>query len=186
MKEHSPRKKTRIIKKCGSCDKTMSVRLTQEKSKKYCSSRCYWDNLKNKPSLLKGRVGRYSQETKNRIRNSVTQRWKEGTYAHRPNLSHKNEENPGWKGGITPINKRIRRSSQYKHWRQAVFSRDHWTCQHCNKRGGKLHADHIKPFAKYPVLRFDINNGQTLCIPCHKKKTFPQKISKGDDNAIVK
>lgn len=37
------------------------------------------------------------------------------------------------------------------------------------KKSLPLHADNIKPFALYPELRFEVTNGRTLCIPCHKK-----------------
>lgn len=67
-----------------------------------------------------------------------------------------------------PENNRIRKSVEYKIWREAVFTRDDYTCQMCLTRGGELNADHIKPFAFYPESRFDANNGRTLCVPCHK------------------
>ena len=74
-----------------------------------------------------------------------------------------------WRGGVTPINMLIRSSSEMKAWRVAVFERDNYTCQLCFKRGGiKLHADHIKPFARFPELRFELSNGRTLCKPCHQ------------------
>lgn len=75
---------------------------------------------------------------------------------------------PNWKGGIYPINKSIRKTPEYKLWRKAVFERDNYTCIWCGQKGGELHADHIKPFAFYPELRFAIDNGRTLCILCHK------------------
>jgi 5-methylcytosine-specific restriction endonuclease McrA len=74
-----------------------------------------------------------------------------------------------WKGGVTPINNRIRKSKEFKLWREAVFKRDNYTCIWCGVRGGVLHPDHIKPFCLYPELRFAIDNGRTLCIDCHKK-----------------
>lgn len=73
-----------------------------------------------------------------------------------------------WKGGITPINAKIRTSLEYRLWRIAVFERDNYTCIWCGKRGGNLEADHIKSFASYPELRFAIDNGRTLCHECHK------------------
>ena len=80
------------------------------------------------------------------------------------------EKNHLWKGGITPINQQIRTSFEYKQWRNAVYKRDNYTCVWCgSKESGRLNADHIKPFALYPDLRFDINNGRTLCIDCHKQ-----------------
>ncbi len=81
----------------------------------------------------------------------------------------KGEKSPAWKGGVSTINHCIRNSFQYAKWRKAIFERDNYTCQECHDRGGKLHADHIKPFAYYPELRFELNNGRTLCVPCHKQ-----------------
>lgn len=71
--------------------------------------------------------------------------------------------------GISPKNEKVRKSLKYKKWRQQVFERDNYTCQFCKNRGGKLNADHIKPFSIYVNERFDLNNGRTLCEECHRK-----------------
>jgi broad specificity phosphatase PhoE len=80
----------------------------------------------------------------------------------------KGSESHLWKGGITPINAAIRSSAQYKAWRRAVLKRDNKTCVMCGAHGVPLHADHIKSFAYHHELRFDVSNGRTLCVPCHK------------------
>lgn len=88
-----------------------------------------------------------------------------------------------WKGGVTPINKKIRMSLDIRNWRNSVFIRDDYTCQMCGVKGGKLQADHIKPFSLYPELRFAIDNGRTLCILCHKKTdTYGGKLNKNEKN----
>ena len=83
-------------------------------------------------------------------------------------IGNKGENNCNWKGGITPINMKIRGSKEYKLWRTAVFERDDYTCIWCGQVGGELNADHIKPFSLFPELRFAIDNGRTLCEPCHR------------------
>jgi len=72
-----------------------------------------------------------------------------------------------WKGGITPKNKLERGTSQYKEWRKQVFERDNYTCQCCGSYGGKLNAHHKENFSNNHDLRFDIDNGITLCKNCH-------------------
>jgi len=59
----------------------------------------------------------------------------------------------------------------YRKWRNAVFTRDLFTCQSCKKKFPKaeLEAHHIKPFSVAPELQFDTKNGLTLCHDCHVK-----------------
>ena len=78
-------------------------------------------------------------------------------------------KNPNWNGGTSPRHKLDRMNIKYRLWREEVFKRDNYTCQICGTRGGYIEPDHIKPFALYPELRFDINNGRTLCKKCHEE-----------------
>ena len=83
--------------------------------------------------------------------------------------AHSGEKGSNWKGGIYPLNRAIRKLPEYKEWRQKVFERDGFICVWCGQLRGEIEADHIKPFSIYPELRFDINNGRTLCKKCHLK-----------------
>ena len=101
------------------------------------------------------------------------------TEEHRKNISdaHKGllagEKHPNWKGGITSKNRRLRHASEYIDWRNKVFERDDFTCKNyncpfCNnERGVELHPHHIKPFANYEQLRYDVDNGIAYCSKYH-------------------
>lgn len=111
------------------------------------------------------------QSTQTIEKRSNKLRGKKRTEEQKLKTSGKNHYN--WKGGITPTNQKIRHSSEYKLWRTAVFERDNYTCVWCgssniNRNRTVLNADHVKPFALFPELRFAIDNGRTLCVPCHK------------------
>ena len=77
------------------------------------------------------------------------------------------EKHWSWKGGISRGYKEGYWSKEYLQWRKLVFERDGYKCQVCRKGGGYLTAHHIKSWAHYPKLRFDIDNGITLCENCH-------------------
>jgi len=78
-----------------------------------------------------------------------------------------------WKGGVTQGQ---RESRPCWAWHDAVLKRDNYTCQICDQYGGDMHVDHIKPWAEYPELRFEVLNGRTLCRPCHYYVTFKKKL----------
>jgi len=76
-------------------------------------------------------------------------------------------------------NEKLRSSTEYRLWRESVLIRDNYVCVWCFAKGVPLHVDHIKPFALFPELRFAIDNGRTLCVPCHKTTdTYGGKIRK--------
>jgi 5-methylcytosine-specific restriction endonuclease McrA len=106
-----------------------------------------------------GFTGKHHTETE-KLRRSLARLGK-------PNPAIAGPKSHFWGGGVTPANHKIRNSLEYKNWRRGVFERDDFTCQDCGQRGGDLEADHIKPFALFPELRFIISNGRTLCSPCH-------------------
>lgn len=92
---------------------------------------------------------------------------KKGKHFFKLSEAKKGQNNPMWKGGITPIHQKIRGSVEYRLWRKSVLERDNHNCIWCFSTDN-LQADHIKSFAHYPELRFAIDNGRTLCFNCHK------------------
>lgn len=64
-----------------------------------------------------------------------------------------------------------RNTPEYKLWRLSVYQRDKFRCRKCDQKmhkGKNLNAHHIRSWANYPSLRYDVNNGITLCYKCHK------------------
>ena len=92
---------------------------------------------------------------------------------------------PCWKKDKKrPFQIAIRSLFKYRQWRSDVFTKDDFTCQLCWVRGCELQADHypkrfidiireckIDTFDKAILCEklWDINNGRTLCVDCHRK-----------------
>lgn len=115
-----------------------------------------WSNPEHRKTVIE----------KNKIAKKLnpTKYWKG---KERPNMKGVNNWN--WKGGISEKNKILRQSVQGRNWIREVFKRDNYTCQSCgDNSGGNLEAHHIKTWAQYPLERFNVSNGITLCETCHK------------------
>lgn len=99
------------------------------------------------------------------------------TISIKPGMYSK-ENHPNWKGGITKLD-RLERVKFRQTTQKTVFERDDYTCTICDIRGGYLQVDHIKKWADYPDLRFDLDNCRTVCMACHYYITFKRKLPEG-------
>lgn len=77
------------------------------------------------------------------------------------------ENNWSWKGGISPERVKLRESDEYYRWRNAVGTRDNFTCQCCGVKTKKVEAHHLFSFIQHENLRYNVNNGICLCRYCH-------------------
>lgn len=82
-------------------------------------------------------------------------------------LQKRGENSRFWCGGINGENDAIRHRFEYKNWRTNVYERDKYTCQCCGNFAGRLNAHHIYQFSDYENLRYNEDNGITLCTKCH-------------------
>jgi hypothetical protein len=153
------RKTTKILTKCKICNIDIlshpsSIRVT-------CSKECLKEHRKSYPK----RTFKHSDASK--IKMSITRKNSPPVgFIAKPK---RGENHFRWRGGATSEGEKIRKSKEYIEWRTSVYTRDNFTCVFCGKVGGKLNADHIKPFSLYPELRLELSNGRTLCFNCHKK-----------------
>ena len=103
-------------------------------------------------------------------------------------LSRLGENHPNWNHELTDEDRENHRDRTYIPgyclWVKSVFDRDDHTCQSCNVRGGKLEAHHIAGWSTHKSERFNVDNGVTLCKPCHDSYHYDFKPSVIDHNSF--
>lgn len=77
------------------------------------------------------------------------------------------DKSPHYKGGVSTERERPANAAKLRKWRDAVMIRDKFTCLHCGTKNRPFHAHHILFWSTHPEKRFDVQNGATLCVPCH-------------------
>ncbi len=156
--------KDMLCKKVG-CSNAFYVSRSQIISgrKKFCSKSCLYSSGIQTNTFKVGHAPaggghtghKHSEETKRIIGLSGIGR-KAWNYIENRNLLAKTQE---------------RNDSAYQEWRKSVRGRDGWRCKMANVDClEKVVAHHILPWAKFPELRYEINNGITLCVFHHPRK----------------
>lgn len=152
---------------CATCSRTWAKRHDSIKG---------WGGLCGKCAVAKTSALPHVVEA--RRCNGVAVMARVGKLPHYPERNYRSgPANNMWRGGITPESQKVRMSAEMQNWRKAVFTRDDYTCQLCGSRSGAKQADHIKPFALHRDLRFSLDNGRTLCVPCHR--AYGAKVCNG-------
>ena len=169
--------RTGKIVSCKICEKEFYVKPSRVKTARYCSRKCHHKGIETGGRIkckckVCGKIYFTFRSQIKRMRGSKYCSKK--CQSKGMTLFHSRENAHNWQGGKTAESKLIRRSAEWKKWRKAVFERDNYTCQECGrkrKNGDRvvLEPHHIKSFAHFPELRFEVSNGQTLCYECHQK-----------------
>ena len=91
----------------------------------------------------------------------------------------KGENNPKWiKNRKNLVGRHDRRfhDTEYKQWVMNVRNRDGWKCKISNRScSGRLETHHILGWKSHPELRYQTNNGITLCHFHHPRKKDDEK-----------
>lgn len=151
----SVRRYKRICKECHSEEWVGSQTITKKRT---VCRKCRFKNWK------------VSKETREKISRTLRKKYTSPSYKEMVmkaqfRLSGKKHWN--WKGGISPVNQKERKSETYKVWRLAVFRRDLYHCRIC-KENTALVAHHIICWSIDNEKRYDLDNGITLCENCHE------------------
>jgi 5-methylcytosine-specific restriction endonuclease McrA len=150
----SIRKKDNSKVICQICHKEFFVIPARKNTAKFCSRSCKWEHEKTKIGKLNPFWGKsHTLKTKK--------------FLSKINTKHGNSSEQA----------RMRQRPPMKKWKRTVFIRDNFTCRKCGAKSGydghiELEAHHIIPIRKLFKTKFEkhmynIDNGITLCCPCH-------------------
>ena len=104
------------------------------------------------------------------------------------------EKHPNWIVDRSKLKKsEDRRTTAYFEWCKDVYKRDNWKCRIANEDcNGRIEAHHILSWRGNPKLRYEVNNGITLCHAHHPHwkneaeltPSFQDMVAKMKDYAI--
>lgn len=128
---------------------------------------------------LKGRKRVFTQEWIDNLRknNRTGKKHSEKGLLKLKESSPRGENHYRWIKDRTKLSgKGDRRSCLYTYWRKQIWLRDNFTCKIANPDClGKIEAHHILGWSEHPELRYQLNNGITLCHAHHPRKRAEEK-----------
>jgi hypothetical protein len=143
-----------------------------------------WGKHVSEESRVKMRLAKLgrklSEEHKIKISATLKGRVPKNLYS----LDNSGANSHWWKGGITPENEHQRKTKEFKNWRTAVYKRDGYRCWKCRQNTRNLHPHHIFNFSDHLELRFEIDNGATLCEPHHREFHGRYGLYKNNDDQL--
>lgn len=81
-----------------------------------------------------------------------------------------------WSTNREEVRQDRRSDGEYKQWRKNVYKRDEYKCKIANLDcSGKIEAHHILSWKEFKELRYEINNGITLCRAHHPRGRVQEK-----------
>ena len=174
-----------IIKYCKNCNKEMIVKYYLKDRKEYCCKKCFYEGRPYKGIYVKGHTHKvpqdkrgHNEETRKKIKETCIKTRIFG------------EQHPNYKNGLSYAYRQIKGIPEYVDWRTSVFKRDNYKCVECGFVGylEVHHKTTLKElFLKHEITThyeaidipefWDIDNGITLCRPCHENKHFKKKVA---------
>jgi len=123
-----------------------------------------------KRKLSKGTIGR----------NSLIKTMQTKEYRLKASKAKLGANNPMWNDNLTEDDRKDRNGKSINsRWVREVKRRDKHTCQCCGLSGVTVVAHHLNGYNWDVKNRYNIDNGVTLCEPCHK--AFHGQYGNGDN-----
>lgn len=150
---------------CENCKEIFfsKYRVTKKywEKRRFCSKFCMGVSMKGKMPKNHEMLCKMSRTEATKLKMSEAQR---------------GEKNWNWNPNRSAVTHNRRNDGEYLQWAKNVKNRDNWKCKiNNNDCDESVVAHHILSWADYVELRYEINNGITLCQAHHPLKRAEEK-----------
>ena len=168
-------KKSGVLVPCIQCGQLVSRRPCENRERVFCNRVCFyaWKKSQGASLLQEANRAKGVHESISFLCDWCSKECVEQYSTYQKSKKHfcSRECQYAWKRDhYSKSLKAIRTDSRdvyaVNRWRSAVIEKDGKVCARCGAHKN-LHAHHVRPWKKFPDLRFDVGNGQTLCGSCH-------------------